>query len=867
MKCQRLCCALSVMRTHEERVFIKKALFFVECKGKIFFHEYPKLILLTDGTIFDNFFHKAYMMRLFSYITNCYFRWSYLRRAAWSVIALIFFTLVATLVFQNTEVSTYPVGWERSFQLSSFNVAATNAAVAARDDFIMVVYEGISGKGRGIYASLSFNAGSSFLPTMKIADAASKTELRPSVAIARDGAVSVMWQCYVESQSTTRIFGTESRDFGATWSPPRELVLGKQMEMLPRVYYDDRNVLHLFYHGSVGTHINLFHAERKSGGDFETTGSLIRLTSNMRGAFFPSICISGGDFYIVWQGKEEDFSDELFFIKSSNYGRSWSSRERITRSRGNNEVPAAVKYGNSLYVVYQNNDEKNWAIRMIISDDGGRSWGSKPLRVSTTVANCYFPAAVLSGTDILIVWYDSRSGAGKIYSRKFSIKDNAFIPEVPVSDALYAPKSPELLAIGKRSFVFWGEKNVIMAKQTDISVEPPRVYSETNPEGSWSRLPYAIIRWRSPRDDSGIAGYAAIVNDQPGFNPTIMNLKPDVNMQRITDLSDGISYFHIRAVDNAGNYSRTVHYKLQVAVNPMPEPAIALPTHPHGKPNQSSAPEFVWKIDGMERVKGFVYGLSRDTITMPKHFTTDADIRFKGLTEGNYFFSVAAVDRSNQVGRVATYDFIVGAGRTGPDYYKKIAEAEKRFEKRYEYIRPPVSEAVVRTPYVFIRFPFDIRKPYGKESFKALIISRNIPSDRIAGYSVYVGEEKREISDLINMRDAVIDVRNLISGEYYIGVKCKYSAADGGSGGYRWTGPYLVRITIELPAERSPYVRYAELAMGRLSTRLGFMSVALFGLAVAATTIGYGRRIRFYFRLLLFKMRLACRLLFKQKKG
>lgn len=37
MNCQRLCCALSVMRTHEERVFIKKALFFVECKGKIFF--------------------------------------------------------------------------------------------------------------------------------------------------------------------------------------------------------------------------------------------------------------------------------------------------------------------------------------------------------------------------------------------------------------------------------------------------------------------------------------------------------------------------------------------------------------------------------------------------------------------------------------------------------------------------------------------------------------------------------------------------------------------------------------------------------------------------------------------------------------
>jgi hypothetical protein len=295
----------------------------------------------------------------------------------------------------------------------------------------------------------------------------------------------------------------------------------------------------------------------------------------------------------------------------------------------------------------------------------------------------------------------------------------------------------------------------------------------------------------------------------------------------------------------------------------MPEPTIASPTHLHGKPNRSSAPEFAWKIDGMERVKGFVYGLSRDAIALPKHFTMDTDVQFKGLPEGNYFFSVAAVDKSNRVGRVATYDFIVGAGRTGPDYYKKIAEAEKRFEKRYEYIRPPVSGAVARAPYVLIRFPFNTRKPYGKGSFKAIIICRNISPDLIAGYSVYVGGEKRKISDLINTREAVIDVRNLKSGEYYIGVKCKYSAAEGGSAGYRWTGPYLARITIELPAERSPYVRYVELAMGRLSTRLGFMSVALFGLAVAATTIGYGRRIRFYFRLLLFKMRQAFRLLFK----
>jgi len=725
------------------------------------------------GVILFNRLVIEFMARLLSYLMNFYFRRSCLRKAAWSVIGLVLFAPVAALVFQNSRVSTYPVGWERSFQLSSFNVVARNAAAASQDNFIAVVYEGISGKGREIYASFSFNAGASVLPSLKVADASSKTELNPHVAIARSGAVSVMWQGYVDGESATRIFYSTSKDFGATWTAPRKLILGKQTEMLPRIYYDDRNVLHLFYHGSVDGNINLFHAESPDGVDFTTTGSLIRLSGSVRGAFFPSICLSGEDFHIVWQGKEEDFSDELFFIKSSNYGRSWSSKKRITGSAGNNEVPAVAKYGNVLYVVYQNNDEKNWAIKMIRSNDRGRTWEAVPLKVSTTVANCYSPAVGIFGTDLLIVWYDTRAAGGTIYSRKYSIKDDAFMPEVPVSDTPQGSKNPAILVLSNRSFLFWEGKNVIMAKQTDVSAEPPRVYSDTNPEGRWSRLPYVMMRWYPPADESGIAGYAAIMNDQPDFNPTVVNLKPEVTRQRITDLSDGVSYFHIRAVDNAGNYSRTIHYKLQLAINPMPEPSIASATHEQGKPNRSPAPSFTWSLGGMERVKGFVYGLSRDTIRMPDHFTTDMNVQLKGkgLEDGNYFFSVAAVDKSNQPGRVSTYAFIVGGRENAdPDYYKKVAKEERKFERRYAFAPAPVRAGIARPP----------------------------------------------------------------------------------------------KVTINPPAERSPYVYYTERIMGKLSSRLGFMSVAFFGLAIAATTLGYGKRIRFYVYLFLFNISVAYRLFLKK---
>lgn len=88
------------------------------------------------------------MRRFLSAIINLYFRYAFLRQIAWSIFVLAVFSIVAALVFQNTRVSTNPVGWERSFQVSSFNVVAKNVNVAYLGDVIVVSYEGRAAGGR-----------------------------------------------------------------------------------------------------------------------------------------------------------------------------------------------------------------------------------------------------------------------------------------------------------------------------------------------------------------------------------------------------------------------------------------------------------------------------------------------------------------------------------------------------------------------------------------------------------------------------------------------------------------------------------------------------------------------------------------------
>jgi hypothetical protein len=809
-------------------------------------------------------------MRVFMpYIINLYFRFAFIRQILWAIFTLVVFSISAALILQNSRVSTAPIGWDKSFQVSSFNVVARDVSVASRGDVIAAAYEGQAGGAQGIYISLSFNGGVTFMPPVRVARVASKTTMNPYPAISPGGDLTVMWHSYVEEESTERIFYAMSKDLGASWTLPKRLELGKEMEMLPRIYYDDRNTLHLFYHGSVRENINLFHAVSDDGEKFDTTGSLIRLTSSMRGAFFPSIHIAGKYFFMVWQGKEEDFSDELYFMKSSDYGRSWSMKKQITFSAGNNAAPFAILHENILYVVYQNNDEKNWSIKMLRGIDRGGAWEESPLTISSTLANCYSPAVGVSGNDLVILWYDTRVRGAHIYSRRYSTRDKGLLPETEVSEARYESRNPTVVSLGKRLIVFWEERNVIMAKQTDVYVEPPTVFSETNPEGKWSRLPYIVLQWKSAPDESGIAGYAALRNEIPDFNPTVVNLKPNVTTEKITEnITDGVSYYHIRAVDGAGNFSRTVHYKLQLAVNPLPGPVIVSPTNPQGKPSQFRAPAFNWSIEEPERVKGFLYSMSKDSIRMPDQFTTDMKMEFNNLEEGTYFFSVAAIDKTNQISRVSTYDFIIGAPDrvVDPEYYKKIAEEEKKFQKenrfKMEYKREGLAEAQV--PAAWIRFPFNVRRAFDKGSFKAHIVANHIRPESILGYSVYIGDKKPELPDSVNHKGAVIDVKDLHNGSYFIGVKCKYRVVERGIVKEYWTKPYVAKISILMPEERSPVLYYAQRIMEKFPRRFGFITLTFVGLGLVMTTLGFGTRISFYFQLMLFRLGLLVRPLFKK---
>ena len=306
------------------------------------------------------------MNRVASFIIALHFRYPFVRQLLWACCIVITAGVVFLAGFKGSRVDTLPVGWEKSFTVSQPAIAAKNIHLASRGNFIAAVYEGVEKRAHKIYAVLSFNGGKSFLQPVVIADVAPDIDHLPRVAVSGTGHVAVVWQNLEQDDSNTRVFYSLSMDMGASWSPPVRVFMPSDFEMLPQILYDDRNVMHLFYHGHSKNVFNLYHAVSADEKTFDAPRALAGM-EELRGAFFPAVSVSRSDIYVVWQGKGEMrgvLSDDLYYMHSGNYGKSWGTPEKITRSAANDAAPSLFMYRDVLYCAYQNNDERSWAIKL-----------------------------------------------------------------------------------------------------------------------------------------------------------------------------------------------------------------------------------------------------------------------------------------------------------------------------------------------------------------------------------------------------------------------------------------------------------------------------------------------------------------------
>jgi RHS repeat-associated protein len=114
----------------------------------------------------------------------------------------------------------------------------------------------------------------------------------------------------------------------------------------------------------------------------------------------------------------------------------------------------------------------------------------------------------------------------------------------------------------------WGSTKHYTVRIDDVAPTAPVVSSSTHPnQGTWYASDDPVLSWTASSDaHSGVAGYSYLLDAVSNTVPdtTIDGTGTSKSYSNIAAGGSGVFFFHLRAKDNAGNWSTTVHYTIRV---------------------------------------------------------------------------------------------------------------------------------------------------------------------------------------------------------------------------------------------------------------------------------------------------------------
>ena len=185
------------------------------------------------------------------------------------------------------------------------------------------------------------------------------------------------------------------------------------------------------------------------------------------------IKVSESDVFVTWNEMVTNQSD-VFFSKSSDYGKSFSKPINLSNSSLNTVDSAIGVFENNFYVVWNDMTKSSTNIFFSKSEDNGQTFG-KPINLSNTsgtpIINRDGALAVSDGI-IFLVWYDESEKENYIYFTKSTDEGLTFSTPINLSQSNAKSKFAQVAANGKNVYVIWqdssqGNSEILLRESTD----------------------------------------------------------------------------------------------------------------------------------------------------------------------------------------------------------------------------------------------------------------------------------------------------------------------------------------------------------------------------------------------------------------
>jgi hypothetical protein len=473
----------------------------------------------------------------------------------------------------------------------------------------------------------------------------------PAVAVAPNGNVGIVWQRQNYSSSSSNnynIYYQILNSTGDTVKGPTDLTEnsawgGSSTPNVPRFYApniaataNNRFVLAWYkrlYDGSA--YYTLWYAVQDASGTL--IKPLTQFGSNTY-SFNPSLTpLSDGTVFVTW------YADTQIY-----YGRLNSSGDIVTNpaqlQTAQGFRPDAVQLPNGNIVLAWTNDTGSRVNIQyaVLNSSLGTVKSPRTIPSASPVGDDYV-SVTYAGNQAVLTWGDTCC----------DYQPNLYYALIDASGNRNKP--PIIFASDYTNYYIGlpmnGQGNTFLIGSNDVTspTNPITLTSTSHDTEKWSKLSTITVTWAGAKDDSGIDGYSIAWDNAAATVPdTTKDLEETITHTAKTAATDGSWYFHIRAVDNAGNWATGAAHLGPFKIDTTPPQSSA------------QSPEFVigtfhvtWSgTDASSGIQGYnvwVRPGSTGTWTRLLSGTVATGADFKGAAGYTYYFRSEAIDKAGNV--------------------------------------------------------------------------------------------------------------------------------------------------------------------------------------------------------------------------
>jgi len=197
------------------------------------------------------------------------------------------------------------------------------------------------------------------------------------------------------------------------------------------------------------------------------------LASEFFGLSSPKIAQLNDSIYFVWSGTSVKGTEDVYSVWSPDNGTTFSAPENLSDTPGNSSEPQIATYGNTTYAVWQDDTNGNNEIYLKISPAGKSAFG-RIFNLSRNLGNSTEPQIATYGNTTYVVWQDDTDGNNEIYLKISPAGKSAFGRIFNLSRNLGNSTEPQIANYRNTTYVVWqddtnGNKELFSTDLTNTS--------------------------------------------------------------------------------------------------------------------------------------------------------------------------------------------------------------------------------------------------------------------------------------------------------------------------------------------------------------------------------------------------------------